>query len=171
MMLLVFETMNDMQLQQLMKLYEDGNRINVPLAFPDCTDTEEGLRKIEEGFTQWLRDDFFPKEENTYYVLEEEGQWVSTFRLTKIDDFYFLEALHTPVALRRRGYAKKLMNEVIQYLKQRGSVILRDNVRKDNEASLAVHRQCGFTIEQEDGIDYLDGQTYPKCYGLIYEEK
>lgn len=166
-MLLIFESMNEEELKHLMGFYEDGNRINASRAFPNC-DEEEALVKIEEGFTQWLREDFFPKEENTYYVLEENGQWVSALRLTKIEDFYYLEALHTPIIHRKKGYASKLMNAVIEHLKQQGSVHIRDNVRKGNIASMATHSKCGFDIEHEEAIDYLDGQTYSNCYGLSY---
>lgn len=73
--------------------------------------------------------------ENTYYVLEKDNMPVSAARLSKINDFYYLEALETPPKYRKKGYASELLNEMITHLHQQGSVDIRDCVSKTNTAS------------------------------------
>jgi hypothetical protein len=68
-------------LKKLMPIYEQSNRENIRHFFPDCTDPEEGLRKAEESFGQYICEDFLADANNTYYVLEKNGQWVSALRL------------------------------------------------------------------------------------------
>ncbi|MBQ8599103.1 MAG: GNAT family N-acetyltransferase, partial [Oscillospiraceae bacterium] len=87
-----------------------------------------------------------------------------------VDDFYYLEALETSPKQRKMGYGARVLSETIDLLKQRGSLTIRDNVKKDNLASLATHRRCGFRIEQEEAVNCLSGETRADYYGLIYQE-
>ena len=111
---------------------------------------------------------FMSKDENTYYVWEVDGEWVSALRLTKLEGFYFLEALETAPKHRKRGYAAQLIQAVIDMLKTDGQVVLRSNVRKTNVASLATHKKCGFVIEEENGINYISGVQKDYLYGMLY---
>lgn len=65
------------------------------------------------------------------------------------------------------GEYAKLMELVLEQLKQQGPFILRDAVKKPNIPSLKTHEKCDFTIEQEEAV-YPNGQVQPKCYGMIY---
>ena len=44
---------------KLMKIYTESNYENTDYFFPDETDKETALKKVEAGFTEFLRDDFF----------------------------------------------------------------------------------------------------------------
>ena len=170
-MLLVFETMNDKELEKLTELYAEGCYKNAKYLHPNDEDLTEAILEQKRGHVAFFKE-FLTKKGNTYYVLEEAGQWVSTLRMTKVNDFYYLEALETPVEYRKKGYGSKIIMEVISYLKQDGPVIIRDSVKKDNLASLATHRKCGFVIEHENAIYYLDNNRVDMDhYGLIYKEK
>lgn len=106
--------------------------------------------------------------ENTYYVLGKDNMPISAARLSKINDFYYLEALETPPQYRKKGYASELLNEMITHLHQQGSVDIRDCVSKTNTASLATHKKCGFFIAEENGIHYPSNTVNNKTYGMRY---
>ncbi len=41
-------------------------------------------------------------------------------------------------------------------------------VGKKNEASIATHLACGFSVADENGYDYLQQETDDGCYGMEY---
>ncbi len=171
-MLLEFKKMTEEELHRLTHdVYPEGCLINAKWRYPDKIDLSAAIEEEANYFAAFLREKFFAKENNTYYVLEVDGQWVSALRLTKLDDFYYLEALETPPLQRKKGYASRILNEVIDHLKQDGVVIIRDNVAKENEASLATHYKCGFRVELEEAVNFLSGKKNPNAYGLIYKGK
>lgn len=62
--------------------------------------------------------------------------------------------------------SEAIIREVVELLKQRGQVVIRDNVSKRNLPSLATHKKCGFVIEKENGVDYLSGEQSDRVYGM-----
>lgn len=155
--------------RKLMDLYEEGNRENIPYVYPDSTNEEESLKKMEEGFLSFLEDEFFTQEKNICWVLEENGAYISSFRLSEVKErFFYLEALQTHPDFRRQGFASKLLNSVIAELQKEGSFTICDCVRKTNVASLQTHKKCGFQVVSEEGFDYLDNTSNPKNYSMMY---
>lgn len=168
-MLLEFCSMTEQEMYRMVHdIYMEGNVENARWRNPELEDLTEAIKAEEDSFVEFLKT-FLEKDENRYYVLESEGEWVCALRLTKIRDFYYLEALETAEAHRKKGYAARLIREVVKLLKTRGKVILRDNVSKRNLPSLATHRKCGFVIEEENGRDYLSGEQSDRVYGMILE--
>lgn len=55
------------------------------------------------------------------------------------------------VEYRRRGYASAALREALQIAKNRGYQIVRDRVRTNNTASIALHEKLGF---ETDGHEY-----------------
>ena len=174
-MLLEFKTMTDEEIDRLVHdIYPEGCVINAKWRYPDREDLSDAIEEEAKYFAKFLKESFFTKENNSYYVLDVEGEWVSALRLTKLDGFYYLEALETPPKQRKMGYGARVLKETIEFLAKRGPVVIRDNVKKDNLASLVTHRKCGFRIEQEEAVNQLSGEVKADCYGLIYvsnEEK
>lgn len=167
-MLIEKRNFSETELRSLMEIYREGNIENIPYFYPDCEDMQEGLRKVEEGFTNYIVNDFLNCPGNSYFILEDEGRWVSALRLYALEDCYYIEALETHPDYRRRGYGSALMDLVIGHLGRFGSFVLRDCVSKKNEASLATHRKCGFVIDSDPGKDYLDGSTNDGDYGMAF---
>lgn len=166
-MLLEFCSMTEQEMYRMVHdIYMEGNVENARRRNPDLEDLTEAIKAEEENFVAFLRA-FLEKDENRYYVLEIEGEWVSALRLTKIRDFYYLEALETAENHRKKGYAVQLIGEVSKLLKARGKVMIRDNVSKRNLPSLATHKKCGFVIEEENGTDHLSGEQSDRVYGMI----
>lgn len=167
-MLLTLHELKDSDKRKLMDIYAEGNLENVDYFYPDCKNKSKGLEMIENEFCDYIRRDFFKNKENTYFVLEKEGIWISALRLYKLKDFYYLEALETHPKYRRRGYGTELLLGMLSLLREEGRLIVRDNVRKSNIPSLACHRKCGFEIEHENAINYLTGHINENCYGMVY---
>lgn len=167
-MLLIYPQMTTPGMYRLVReVYREACIENASDKHPESSDLTAAIKEEEDYFVDFLKA-FFAKVENTYYVLEVDGQWVSALRLTEIDDFYYMEALETAPEHRRKGYASVLIREVISLLGQNGPVKIRSNVNKRNVASLATHRACGFTIEEENGINYLSGEQRDYLYGMVY---
>lgn len=169
-MLLEFTAMTDAQaLRMIQSIYTEGCRENAVERYPEATDLTAAIREEEQGFLEFVRK-FLAEERNRYYILEENEEWVSALRLTRIDDFYYLEALETAETHRKEGCAARLLDKVIALLRTRGKVELRSNVHKKNTPSLATHKKCGFVIAEEDGVNYISGTQSAYVYGMLYSE-
>ena len=154
---------------KLMCVYSESNYENTDYFYPDETDKEAAVKKVEAGFTEFLRDDFFTQEEAACWILEEEGAWVSALRICRVQDgVYYLEALETRPDLRGKGYASKLLSGVLEAMKAEGGFRLCDCVSKRNAASLKTHLKCGFRIVSEEGYDYLNEEKDDHDFGLEY---
>ncbi len=155
--------------RRLMSLYAEGNRENADYFYPEMEDREAAVRQAEKDFLHDLENDFFTCPGRTYWVLEEQHEWVSAVRLYQLKpDFYYLEALETHPAYRKKGYASKLLREVICALRKKGAFQLCDCVSKKNIASLRTHERCGFQIVSDEGFDYLRNESDERFLGLAY---
>ena len=155
--------------RRLMDIYREDNIENTDYFYPDMKDKVQALARVEQDFLHYLETDFFFKPGNTYWVLEENGVWVSALRLTELSPGdYYLEALSTHPDFRRQGCAARLLEAVLAELKKEGPFRLRDCVGKKNVPSLGVHEKCGFRIAAQDGTDYLSGEVNERCYGMEY---
>ena len=155
--------------RRLMDIYREDNIENTDYFYPDMKDKAQALARVEQDFLHYLETDFFSKPGNTYWVLEEDGVWVSALRLSEIaPGDYCLEALSTHPDFRRQGCAARLLEAVLAELKKEGPFRLRDCVGKKNVPSLGVHEKCGFRIAAQDGTDCLSGEVNERCYGMEY---
>ena len=156
----------DVNERKLMDLYAEGNRENAEDFFPG-EDPKMAVPKAEAGFLSFLKDEFFPAPENTYWVLELDGVWVSALRLTELNGRrFYLEALETHPDYRRQGYAVRLIRAVVGELQKSGPFCICDCVGKRNAASLAAHKRAGFAIVSEHGYDWLQKEADDRHYGL-----
>lgn len=171
-MLIEITSYNDIDARKLMDLYVEGNIENADYFHPDMADKTAALALMEESFLDFLKTDFFERPNSTYCILEENGVWVSALRLSLVEDGqchrYYLEALETRPDSRRKGYASRLLEEVVAHLKSKGSFVLCDCVSKRNEPSLRTHLKCGFQIASNEGFDYLQNEANPRSYGMEY---
>ena len=171
-MLIIIKDHKEIDERKLMDVYAEGNYENVEYFFPEEKNITLGIKKVEEGFLDFLKNEFFKNINNRYYVLEKDGIWISALRLHIIkNNFYYLEALETRVDYRRQGYATKLLESVINELKKYGSFKICDCVSKRNLASLETHKKCGFKIVADKGYDYLRNEESESDYSLEYEYK
>ena len=163
-----FDSRTEPDGRKLMDLYAEGNRENAEEFYPD-DERKIGIQKIEREFLAFLKDGFLPKPENTYWVLEKDGVYLSALRLTELPGrLFYLEALETHPDYRRNGYAVQLLHEVTDALKKGGPFRICDCVGKRNTASIGTHEKAGFSIVSEQGYDYLCGEASDRHYGLEY---
>ena len=155
--------------RKLMDIYSESNTDNTEYFFPGEADRDLAVRKVEAGFLGFLKEGFFKTLGAFYWVLEEEGVWLSALRTCSVrQGVIYLEALETRPDRRGRGYGSRLLAEVLGALKEEGPFRLCDCVGKRNAASLRTHEKCGFEIVSEEGYDYLRGEADPRDYGLEY---
>ena len=168
-MLIIITEYQKVDTRKLMEIYSESNYDNIDYFYPEDSDKEAAVRKVEAGFLDFLNNDFFNKNDATYWVLEIDGVWVSALRTCKIQEcLYYIEALETRPDYRRKGYGAKLLSSVVDSMKKNGSFRLCSCVSKKNIASLRTHEKCGFQIVSEEGYDYLSGETDNNDFGLEY---
>lgn len=167
-MIITIKSYSELDERRLMDLYSEGNIENAEELYPD-DDRAQAVRKVEESFLDFLKNKFFASEGSEYFVLVENGEWVSALRTSRIRNrLYYMEALETRPDMRQRGYAKKLLLEVLGELKKRGRFELYCCVSKKNEPSIRTHLAAGFAIVSENGYSYLQNSTNERTYGLGY---
>ena len=159
----------DLDERKLMDVYSESNYENTDYFFPDEADKDAALRKVEAGFLDFLKDDFFSMTDAAYWVLETDGVWVSALRTCRVQKgLYYLEALETHPDHRRKGYGAILLSSVADSLKKDGPFRLCSCVSKRNIASLKTHEKSGFLIVSEKGYDYLHEEADDHDFGLEY---
>ncbi|MBE7003808.1 MAG: GNAT family N-acetyltransferase [Ruminococcaceae bacterium] len=168
-MLLQFTALKQIDFRRLMDLYAEGNAVNADCFYPNVEDRAQAIAMAEHDFLDFLETSFFTGPGHIYWVLEEGGVWVSAARLTLVrEGLYYLEALETHPAYRRRGYAAKLLRGIIEELKPLGALRICDCVDKENTASIKTHEACGFTVATDPAQNYLSGETCDWEYGMEY---
>ena len=155
--------------RKLMDVYSESNSENTDYFYPDEADKQAAVRMVEAGFLDFLKNDFFHQPEAAYWVLDENGEWVSALRICRAPDGpLYLEALETRPDKRGRGFAVRLLSGVIDALKEEGPFRLCDCVGKRNAASIRTHESCGFKIVSQAGYDHLSGTADERDYGFEY---
>lgn len=163
-MLLIARNMEQLSFGKLMEIYVEGNLEYGQMQAPDLS-RERQIALGEEAFREYLHDRFFPLPGAFYAVWQEDDAYVSALRLLPNRDGLLLEALETAPAHRRKGYAAALIRAVLDDV---GAGKIYSHVSKSNEASLAVHRACGFSVY----LDYAqraDGSVMDHIYTLCRE--
>lgn len=166
-MLLQLHTIDSADQRRLMDIYAESNLKNTAYFYPELTDKEEAVRRVEHDFLRYLETDFLSSKEDVLLVWQEQGTWVSALRLYHMcERLYYIEALETRPDCRRRGYAARLLRATVELLKASGPFRLCDCVDKRNAASLATHKACGFVVVSDNGYDYLQDETDDGSYGM-----
>ena len=109
-MLLKIEKYCDLNERMLMDIYSESNFENTDYFFPDEENKELAVQKVETGFLDFLKNEFFSQNEAAYWIFEENGVWHSALRTCKVlNGLYYLEALETRPDSRKKGYASLLL--------------------------------------------------------------
>lgn len=156
--------LSELNFDQLMAVYAEGNEDNARRKYP-YLEPSEALRRVEADFRDYLREDFFTQPGAVYCLAELEGTYVSVLRLEPYEDGLLLEALETHPAHRRKGYAKALIRAVQQTLPGQR---IYSHVNKRNIASLNTHKACGFH-KIKDSVRLLDGTVSAFGVTLVWQ--
>ena len=164
-MLKIAEKISQLDFRQLMEVYAQSNEENGRENYPDCSQGEQ-LILAEGDFYQYLRECFFSAPNAVYALWSHSGHYVSALRLEPYQDGFLLEGLETVPEERGRGYGAALIRGV-QETGKWGKIY--SHVRKGNEASLAVHKACGFRKVLDHAV-YADGSVLYDNVTLLWEK-
>ena len=168
-MLIEISTFDQVNKRELMNVYRESNIENTDYFYPDVSDKNEALQKVECDYLNYIENDFLADSRNRYMILELDGIWVCALRLYRMEDkLYYIEALETHPEYRRKGYAAQLLECVIDMLKEHGAYTIRDCVDKKNTPSILTHQKVGFVVYSDEGYDYLQNETDKESYGFQF---
>ena len=165
-MLKLFFSLRELDTEQLMAVYIEGNRENGAELYPDDSEQMQ-IQKAEEDFISYLREDFFRHVGSFYAVWVVDSCYKAALRLEPYRDGLLLEALETAPDARRQGFAFSLMNAVLDYLRDGAYKSVYSHIRKTNIPSLGVHQKCGFT-KISDSATYVDGTVTQRSCTMRY---
>ena len=164
-MLTIVKSMRELNIGQLMAVYEESNLENGQEFYPEMPQNQQILH-AEQDFYQYLRECFFKTEGARYAIWSVNGSYVSALRLEPYQDGLLLEALETAPSHRRKGYAAALIKATLQQLDNEK---VYAHIHKKNIASLATHKSCGFCRILEHAV-YIDGSVRSNSCTLCYEK-
>lgn len=167
-MILWFYSLSELNFEELMSVYEEGNRENGTYLYPQESAATQMLL-AERDFDDYLRQTFFRQKGAAYCVLAVDGSYISAARIEPFEDGYLLSALETRPGFRRRGYGQQLVNELIDACVHRGNMPIYSHVNNRNVPSLNLHLQCGFRVHK-DFARYLDGSVRVDSKTLLYKK-
>jgi RimJ/RimL family protein N-acetyltransferase len=159
-MLFQIDALKHLRFSSLMEVYEEGNRENGRDQYPRLSGPEQILA-AERDFYQYL-ELFFSTGGSRYLIWELDGCYVSALRLEPYQDGLLLEGLETRPSERRKGFATKLINAVIENLDD-CELPVYSHISKWNEASIRTHEKCGFK-RILDYCVYIDGSVNQNAY-------
>lgn len=169
-MLIEVKRLSDKDAILLMSIYKENNKKNIHCFFPKIHNEDQGLKMVEEEYTKWLRDDFLKSKNTVCYVWVENDVWVSSLRFHCVaNKVYFIEALETHPEYRRRGYAEKLINSIIDRLKENDNFEIRSYTSITNVASRNTHNRCGFLTLDEKPFDYTTQEYVDNAVSFLYK--
>lgn len=151
-MLIEVNSLRDLSLGQLMRLYEEENRSAGKLTWPQEPEPRQ-LALAEEDAIDSLRR-FFWLPGTGQYIWQEDDRYRSALRLEPWRDGMLLTALSTAQADRGRGYATMLLRAVLE----RQDRPVYSHIAGENQASIRVHEKSGF-IKISDTAVLLDGSA------------
>ncbi len=163
-MLLIAKKLEELDFDQLMELYREGNEENGRYFWPEESPEKQRIMAKTE-FRRYLEEDFYCKKGAVYALLEKEGRYLSGLRLEPYRNGFLMEALETHPRERRKGYASCLICRVQEWL---GDAKIYSHVSRRNTASLRTHLRCGFT-EFHPYEEEHDGTRNDKAVTLCWE--
>jgi len=144
-MLIEIKEINESAVCQLFDLYAESMR-NMQSQF-------HSYDEMKQAYTQFLHD-FLASPNQLILVETIDGEWVSGLRTIETSKgCWFIEAVETKPDRRERGYGKRLIQDTISYLRQKGMCQITCQIARKNVRSQLLHTSCGFVATQEPSID------------------
>lgn len=156
-MLKIITSMKELDFGQLVSVYDESI----------CKDGAENYRNESEN-VQYLRakqdfytylNIFFSQKDSMLCVWVAEGNYKAALRLEPYRDGALLAGLETAPEVRRMGFAKRLVDAVVDKVGNSVHLPLYSHVDKSNFASVSLHNACGFEKILDYGV-YSDGSVF-----------
>lgn len=166
-MFIVFDQTSELDFFQLVNVYEESN---LQLGERMCPNEDKWTQlRIGEDELRASVSEFLREDGSVIAVWAPNGCYRAALRLERYEDGYLLSCLETAVDSRGKGYASELVKRSLVYLFENGVCKVYAHIRRDNRASLAVHRRNGFVIVKKWGR-LLDGSICHDYYTLLCEK-
>ena len=165
-MLRIIKQIEQLDIRQLMAVYEETNRINGAKMYGKLSENLQILY-AEQDFYAYL-EMFFSTSDSIYAVWAHEGVYKAALRLEQYCDGLIITGLETALRDRRKGYATSLLQDVIYYVKENCPGKLYSHIEKANNASLKLHQKVGFQKMLETAT-YIDGSFHNDAYTFCLE--
>ena len=123
----------------------------------------------QNRFYDYLREDFFRTKDAFYAVWVVADEYVSALRMEPFEDGYLLEAIQTVKTARRKGYAKSLLEAVLNSRFFANALPVYAHIFKNNHASMELHRVCGFR-QYLDYAAFIDGTVSANACTVIWKK-
>ena len=157
-MLMIVNSIRELGFRSLMEIYAESISSAGQEKYPQLSENEQILC-AEQDFYSFLLD-FFSDPETFYAIWNEQGSYCSALRVEWYEDGYLISGLETAPQNRKRGYAKALLAESLQYLLNMGDTKkVYSHISRKNRASIAVHKGCGF-VKILDSARFVDGSVH-----------
>ena len=153
----VYNSIKDLNFGQLAAVYAESLSREGMLQYPDL-DPNMQMLEATQDFFGFLRA-FFQEPDARYMVWRHQGRYVSALRVEPYADGALIEGLETALESRRRGYAKLLLSNTVEYLKNQGISKIYSHIEKSNTASIQTHLDCGF-VKISDHAVCIDGSAF-----------
>lgn len=158
--------LRDLRLSELSSVYSESLMLSASNGYP-YLDSHEGYLNAQQDFYQYLREVFFCTDGAYYAIYEHDGAYVSALRVEPYRDGVLIAAVETAPEQRKRGFARKLIEEVLTYVRSRDISRIYAHVLKNNVPSLALHKTCGFSRIAENAA-YIDGAVSDRACTFCY---
>ncbi len=110
--------------------------------------TDKSQEEILSIIQDWQTLDFNGKYFEMFAIVDGDNI-VGTISLYQHNDYIISAGPEIFTEYRRKGYAFEAMKQAYEYAKKRGYKIATAQIRKDNIASLQLHKKLGFVLDCE----------------------
>ena len=167
-MLQIITSRKQLDISQILQVYRQSLQKSGAVNYPQLDDNCQ-LIEAEQDFYFYLLD-FLIEPETYCFAWNVAGKYASILRVEPYRDGVLIEGLETHPELRKQGYAKKLLNSVLEYLNRNGTCNVYAHISKDNTASQKTHLSCGFCCVA-DYAAYIDGSVDYKSDTYLYKKR
>ena len=142
----IVKDINKETLKKLFEIYQESMEENLNNG---CYANAQEMIADYEAFLK----DFISKPNQLVIVENQNNVWVSGLRAIETTaSHWHIEAVETKPGFRQNGYGKSLLNQTLEYLAKRGMKTTDCSIAKNNFASQALHKNCGFICTNKNPI-------------------
>ena len=167
-MLKIIYKMSDLNIGQLKHLYSESIRNLAEIMYPTLF---ENLRIInaEQDF-YWDIESFLSIKGAALALWTSEGSYVSCVRFEPIADGCLLTSFETHPEARGKGYGKRLLAAVTEYILNDNLLDIYSHVDENNIPSLNAHMHCGFERTNKPAV-FVDGTVHNDHVTYVLQKK
>ena len=140
----------------MLKIIKSVSQLNIPQFLSVYAQSTQGDPYKENDFVAYLQEDFFCQKDAFYAIWVVDELYRSALRLESYREGLLLQAVETKPDDRRKGFSYALLTCVLEHLRVSGYTGVYSHVAKNNRASLALHRKCGF-VQISESARFIDG--------------